>query len=570
MFPSQATQIERDQAVRDFYDLWKQRYLTEACSGGRFVVSASVDRGNLTVSEAHGYGMLIAVLMAGHDPDAHAIFDGMYAYFREHPTATHDRLMSWYQRRSCLDANGRDSATDGDLDIAYALLLADRQWGSCGAVDYAGEAAAMLAQLADGDFAPGPAPYPLLGDWVSQDEPAYYAAARTSDFMPGHLRAFATVDPTGPWQAAIDREYAVVAAIQSTYSPATGLLPDFVLDPAGVPAPAGPDFLEASTDGTYSYNACRSPCRLGVDYLVTGDSRAKTAVDRISNWFAAEAAGDPSTIGAGYALDGTPNPGTDYSSMAFVAPLAVAAMAGGAGQAWLDALWNRVTEVPVDAEGYYENTLKLLSLIALSGNWWTPELVATGACTPPGNALCTGGGYIPSALVKIAGAEAPAGDERIKLRASLFFPEPAAAAGSLAEGAQIRIEDDGTGTSLFDLSTATVAVPGETSAACDPHDRWKVRADKAVYVNKSGSIDWPGCTPGSARGLAKLVLRRRSSRDVDVKLVTRATTLPQSSGTLRITFVLGDTAADGDTGACAISAPITCSQHGRSLRCLRP
>ena len=29
-----------------------------------------------------------------------------------------------------------DSATDGDMDIAYALLLADKQWGSSGDIVY--------------------------------------------------------------------------------------------------------------------------------------------------------------------------------------------------------------------------------------------------------------------------------------------------------------------------------------------------------------------------------------------------------------------------------------------------
>ena len=33
------------------------------------------------------------------------------------------------------EPGGTDSAFDGDCDIAYALLLADAQWGSAGAID---------------------------------------------------------------------------------------------------------------------------------------------------------------------------------------------------------------------------------------------------------------------------------------------------------------------------------------------------------------------------------------------------------------------------------------------------
>src|SRR4029078_7449405 len=97
ILPDHVAQADLDQAVRDFYDAWKARFVTDACGPGRRVVEARIDGGNLTVSEAPGYGMMIAALMAGHDPEARELFDGMYAYFREHPTATHDHLMAFYQ-----------------------------------------------------------------------------------------------------------------------------------------------------------------------------------------------------------------------------------------------------------------------------------------------------------------------------------------------------------------------------------------------------------------------------------------------------------------------------------------
>ena len=69
--------------------------------------------------------------------------------------------------------------------------------------------------------------------------------------------------------------------------------------------------------------------------------------------------------------------------MAFVAPLAVGAMVEAGNQAWLNALWDLVVTTPASVDGYYENTLKLLSLIVLSGNWWAPEQVAAGPCVAP-------------------------------------------------------------------------------------------------------------------------------------------------------------------------------------------
>lgn len=82
--PNHVSQSVQDQAVRAFYDAWKAVYVKEACGAGRYVVLSSTQAGNLTVSEAHGYGMAIMALMAGHDPEARQIFDGMLAYFHAH------------------------------------------------------------------------------------------------------------------------------------------------------------------------------------------------------------------------------------------------------------------------------------------------------------------------------------------------------------------------------------------------------------------------------------------------------------------------------------------------------
>jgi endo-1,4-beta-D-glucanase Y len=381
--PDHVDQATLDQAVRDFYDAWKQRYLAQGCGPGRYYVATAVDSSNLTVSEGHGYGMVLAALMAGHDPDARTIFDGMYQYFRDHPTATHPNLMSWYQRKSdCASVKGNDSASDGDLDVAYALLLADKQWGSCGAIDYLAEAKKVIGDVKDGDV-DQTTHWVLLGDWVTPDDPGYYASTRTSDFMPNHYRSFwvATGDPA--WTTLAGATYDLVEGMQASFAPSTGLLPDFVVDPGGGPAPAPPNFLEGNHDGDYGYNACRTPWRLGTDFLISGAPRARAAAQRLTVWIRSATGGDPSAIRAGYRLDGTPLPGSNYLSMAFVAPLGVGAMVDASNQAWLDAIWDLVVATPITAEGYYENTLKLLAMVAMSGNWWSPLTPFGGGCDPP-------------------------------------------------------------------------------------------------------------------------------------------------------------------------------------------
>jgi len=565
--PDHRTQAQLDQAVADFYDAWKATYVSQDCDAGRYVVRAAVDRANLTVSEAHGYGMMISALMAGHDPEAHAVFDGMYAYFREHPTALHARLMSWFQNKACNDANGRDSASDGDLDIAYALLLADKQWGSCGAVDYAAEAAAMMSDLLDGDM-DATGEYALLGDWVRSDDPTFYRSTRSSDFMPDHFRSFAAVLGGATWNAAIDRGYAVFDTLQTSFSPVAGLLPDFILDPLGSPSPAGPNFLEAATDGAYGYNATRDPWRIATDYLLSGDSRAKTVADRISAWIRWTTGDDPTAIRAGYRLDGTPVANSDFLTLAFVAPFAAAATVDPANQLWLDALWDQIVGEPVGAEGYFEDTLKMLSMLVVSGNWWAPESVAQPACVPDSTRLCRGGGYLSSVDLKAAKLGEPVGDEKLRLKGDMFFPQGVPVTPSLAVGMQMLIEDEGSGdAAILELSDATADVPAADGTFCGSRDGWKIKPGKAVYRNRSGALDAPTCTPGSAQGLVKVSLRSRGSRDVQLKILVRRATLPSIAAPLRVTLVLGDTAAAGDAGSCAIVRRLVCMPHGSGLRC---
>jgi len=59
--PDHVSQSVQDQAVRDFYDAWKGQYLKQGCGAGRYYVATSTQPGNLTVSEGHGYGMVLSL-----------------------------------------------------------------------------------------------------------------------------------------------------------------------------------------------------------------------------------------------------------------------------------------------------------------------------------------------------------------------------------------------------------------------------------------------------------------------------------------------------------------------------
>ena len=104
----QAADVDREQVLLDTYQQWKKTYVTEDTyiSSGKpqYYVSYEENRyaGDgvsvpVTVSEAHGYGMLITVCMADYDAQAKDTFDGMYRYYRAHLSDIGENLMSWQQ-----------------------------------------------------------------------------------------------------------------------------------------------------------------------------------------------------------------------------------------------------------------------------------------------------------------------------------------------------------------------------------------------------------------------------------------------------------------------------------------
>src|SRR5437868_426366 len=79
--PTNVTQSSMDSTVASFWNTWKGRYLKTASTGGYYVaynIEGQGEAGAATVSEAHGYGMVLVAYMAGSDTNAKLYFDGLY------------------------------------------------------------------------------------------------------------------------------------------------------------------------------------------------------------------------------------------------------------------------------------------------------------------------------------------------------------------------------------------------------------------------------------------------------------------------------------------------------------
>lgn len=349
---------EMNGIVTRYYQYWRTKYLKPSrIVKGDYKIA--FDRSGTTVSEAMGYGMLITVLMAGEDPEAQHYFDGLDRFRKRYPSDINSAFMAW-KIPAGEKAVRNDSATDGDMDMAMALLMAHRQWGDA---RYLNEADVLIHALATTMVRPDCSL--RLGDWDT--ETSGIVLTRTSDFMPTHFKAFQKATGDGIWFGVQTRCYAILSDLQQEYAPKTGLIPDFAEFKNGHWRPAQPGALEGPYDGEYSYNACRVPWRIGWAAEGAGDPEAKRILKRLMSWVVNHV-DEPDDFKAGYYLNGKGLRGGNFDSACFISPTGVAAMSTDQ-QPWCDQVFEYAKN---QKEGYYEDSVNLLCLLVISGNAWLP------------------------------------------------------------------------------------------------------------------------------------------------------------------------------------------------------
>ena len=282
------------------------------------------EEGGGTISEAQAYALLRAVWAN----DA-AVFNRVYAWTYEKLSRvrTHgDSLLAWRWGRlpdgswGVLDAN---SATDGDLDYALALVLAHRKgWRAPpGLPDYREEARRVQADILAKEVVALPGGDLLLtpGNW-HEPEPPYLV--NPSYFSPAAYRLFASVSGENDRQSTADpagavREPPLQPDVEVTNNPArwgrlhqstykllgqltqglegqagVGLFPDWCrVDAAGRIAPA------PGKDTRFGWEAVRLPFRVALDGLWFKEPRA-AALLRTNSCRFSKASGRP-TDGCG-------------------------------------------------------------------------------------------------------------------------------------------------------------------------------------------------------------------------------------------------------------------------------
>ncbi|HZU83037.1 MAG TPA: glycosyl hydrolase family 8 [Polyangiaceae bacterium] len=364
--------------VKAAYAQWKNDTVTSSGANGFLRVQRTPSDLTLspgsTVSEGIGYGMLLAVYMNDQQ-----LFDGLWKYEQSHLGSCPPQpgvcpameLMDWYISADGTMALGTGGATDADEDMAFALVMADKQWGGQGSLaksyrQYALDqiAAVWVLEVFQSMFLkPG-----TWGD-SSTLNPSYFAPAYYRVFKQygGNLPNGDSGMSWNPnWDAIIDSSYAVIDASLNAANgnQNDGLVPAWCTNGG---APNGAAIMGGNATN-YQYDSCRTPFRIALDWCWNAEPRAQAYLAKTSGFFSGIGVAN---IVDGYALNGTPQPqNPGKQSAAFIGPATVGAMSSASYQPFVNDGYAAVATGKLLAGGaYYEESWTTLSLLMMTANF---------------------------------------------------------------------------------------------------------------------------------------------------------------------------------------------------------
>jgi endo-1,4-beta-D-glucanase Y len=349
------------------YADWKTSHL-EDCGGGVFRTRWENDKLDATVSEGIGYGMLLTVAY-----NEQAAFDGLWTYYKKGSQS--NGLLNWL-RYGC-DAH-RDTkygqypdgaATDADLDVAMALIMAKCRWGtSTNGTDYTAAATSLLGSIKSNETGTdnGRA-YLQPGDstWFEQ---MGGGCVNPSYFAPGYYRAFAKFltnqSDKDFWNKLADDTYPILSAGANG---STGLVKNWASNSGGTPACAS----SYTNPEDYGSDAARTPWRIATDYVWWGTSSAKTFVDKITTWVKGKGIAN---IGLWYKVDGSASGHPDNAKHSVITVGAFACGAITYDQPTVDQFGAEIKNIPTTSgfdANYFSRSLRAVYLLLLTGGFTT-------------------------------------------------------------------------------------------------------------------------------------------------------------------------------------------------------
>jgi endo-1,4-beta-D-glucanase Y len=229
--------------LRDAWASYKPVYIAEP----GYVLDRTRGDGE-AISEGQGYALLRAAWMC----DLPA-FERTFRWVETHLRRP-DGLYAWAwsaRTGALIDSN---TATDGDQEIAFALILAAHAFER---PEYESRARELLVAIRTHEAIAVPGGwFPAAGSWAVAER-----IVNLSYFLPYAYPDFARVDPEGRWDLVTDTGYALLARVLQ--QPGVVLPPDFVVvTQDGAIAPL-PEHSRLGRD--FSFDAMRLYFRVALD-----------------------------------------------------------------------------------------------------------------------------------------------------------------------------------------------------------------------------------------------------------------------------------------------------------------
>jgi endo-1,4-beta-D-glucanase Y len=345
-YPNCALRSYSNDEVFRAYKNWKATYYD-----GSRVVRKDGDMVGDTISEGIAYGMMIGVYM-----NDRAMFDSLWSYARSH--SNQNGFMHW---RIGPGGNvvGQNGATDGDEDMAWALLMASVQWD----MSYRQQALTLINNIWQFEVEHGTQDVLKPGDMfggAQETNPSYFA--------PSYYRVFAQVSGQSGWMRVVDSSYSIIERASGSY----GLVPNWC-DANGAPR------TNRMNGGDFGYDACRTPWRIALDYCENNEPRAKAYLDKLMGFYASK----NGFIGIkdGYTMTGGDPAGTlgDYTvGMAFIGPAAAGSLISSSYDSIGLSAYREIANGTSDGYvgnvttsfSYYNASWGVLGILVVSGNFW--------------------------------------------------------------------------------------------------------------------------------------------------------------------------------------------------------
>jgi len=312
------------------------------------------DTPTYTVSEGIGYGMILTCFAGDWDR-----FNRLLKYYKAYPVSEASGLyfMRWKVNGFAAAGTG-ESATDADLDVVTALLIA---YEKTGLVDYLTEAKLVASSIYNTEV--NKTTYLLMpansGDYLSTGY-----SYNISYFSPVALRLLVAYDTERDWTTVLNKTYDYMIAVQAA---GNGLWPDWS-DASGAPIdPKNGSSTGSTYNNYYGLEGVRIPWRLVWDYHWFGDPRTKQMLDIAANFAYNATGGDILQTLTRYIYQGI-QPTAGLGGIAFRGSFCALGMVSANYQTYLTNCNTVLLNTALPTNNYYfQATLQVVYLQLLNG-----------------------------------------------------------------------------------------------------------------------------------------------------------------------------------------------------------